>query len=51
VKVKRLPGEPPRVAPEYEVCRRLAEARGLPLAEVYRTVAVEAERRLGLREG
>ena len=36
VKVKRLPGEAPRVAPEYEVCRRLAQeqlaaaARGLP---------------------
>ncbi len=42
VKVKRLPGEPPRVAPEYEACRRLAEARGLPLAEVYRIVAREA---------
>jgi uncharacterized protein (TIGR00299 family) protein len=51
VKVKRLPGEAPRVAPEYEVCRRLAEARGLPLAEVYRIVAAEAEQRLALREG
>ncbi len=43
VKVKRLPGEPPRVAPEYEVCRRLAQDRGLPLAEVFRIVAAEAE--------
>jgi uncharacterized protein (TIGR00299 family) protein len=42
VKVKRLPGEPPRVAPEYDACRRLAEARGLPLAEVYRLVEREA---------
>lgn len=42
VKVKRLPGEPPRVAPEYEACRRIAEARGLPLAEVYRVVEREA---------
>ena len=42
VKMKRLPGEPPRVAPEYEVCRRLAESSGLPLAEVYRIVAAEA---------
>jgi len=42
VKVKRLAGEPPRVAPEYEVCRRLAESSGLPLAEVYRIVAAEA---------
>jgi uncharacterized protein (TIGR00299 family) protein len=44
VKVKRLPDEPPRVAPEYEVCKRLAEASGLPLAEVYRIVQAEAER-------
>jgi uncharacterized protein (DUF111 family) len=42
VKVKRLPGEPPRVAPEYEACRRIAEARGLPLAEVYRVIEREA---------
>jgi hypothetical protein len=46
VKVKRLPGEPPRVAPEYETCRRLAESRGLPLAEVYRVVEHEALARL-----
>jgi uncharacterized protein (DUF111 family) len=43
VKVKRLPGEPPRAAPEYEACRRIAEARGLPLAEVYRIVEREAQ--------
>ena len=43
VKVKRLPGEPPRVSPEYEVCRRIAQERDLPLAEVYRIVAAEAE--------
>ncbi len=42
VKVKRLPGEPPRVAPEYEACRRIAEAREMPLAEVYRIVEREA---------
>ena len=42
VKVKRLPGQPPRVAPEYEACRRIAEARGLPLAEVYRVIEREA---------
>lgn len=46
VKVKRLPGEPPRVAPEYEACRRLADATGLPLTEVYRIVQREAEERL-----
>ena len=27
----------------FEVCRRLAEARSLPLADVYRIVAQEAE--------
>ncbi len=46
VKVKRLPGEPPRAAPEFEACRRLAEATGLPLAEVYRIVQAEAEAHL-----
>lgn len=47
VKVKRLPGEPPRVAAEFEVCRRIAEARGLPLREVYRIVEGEALAKLG----
>ena len=46
VKVKRLPGEPPRAAPEFEACRRLAEATGLPLADVYRIVQAEVEARL-----
>lgn len=46
VKVKRLPGRPPRAAPEYEVCRVLASATGLPLIEVYGIVAREAEERL-----
>jgi len=46
VKVKRLPGEPPRIAPEYEACRRIAEARALPIAEVYRVVEREARERL-----
>ena len=46
VKVKRLPGEAPRLAPEYEVCRTLAQQHGLPLAEVYRIVAAEAEQQL-----
>src|SRR3989442_13368388 len=43
IKVKRLPGEAPRVAPEYEACRRLAEATGLSLTEVYRVVQAEGE--------
>ncbi|MBI2913691.1 MAG: nickel pincer cofactor biosynthesis protein LarC [Chloroflexi bacterium] len=46
VKVKRLPGEPPRVAPEYEACKRLAERTGLTLAEVYRLVQSEGEQHL-----
>ena len=46
VKVKRLPGLPPTVAPEYEVCTRLARDRGLPLQEVYRIVQEEALRYL-----
>jgi len=46
VKVKRLPGEPPGAAPEFEACRRLAEATGLPLAQVYRIVQAEAEAHL-----
>lgn len=50
-KVKELPGEPPRVSPEYEACRRLAEARGLPLAQVYRIVQAEGEAELRRRQG
>lgn len=46
VKVKRLSGEPPRVAAEYEACKRLAESSGLPLQDVYRIVQAEAEARL-----
>jgi uncharacterized protein (DUF111 family) len=46
VKVKRLPGEAPRVAPEFEACKRLAEKTGLPLAEVYRIVQAEGEARV-----
>ncbi|MCH8815283.1 MAG: nickel pincer cofactor biosynthesis protein LarC [Chloroflexi bacterium] len=46
VKVKRLPGRPPSVAPEYEACARIARERGLPLWEVYRIVEREARRQL-----
>jgi uncharacterized protein (TIGR00299 family) protein len=46
VKMKCLPGEPPRVAAEYEACRRIAEATGLPLAEVYRVVQAEGEAKI-----
>lgn len=49
VKVKYLPGEPPRVSPEYEDCRRLALEHGLPISEVYRLLTAEGERHV-LRE-
>ena len=47
VKVKRLPGELPQVAPEFDACRRIAEEKDLPIAEVYRLVEMEARRLLG----
>ena len=37
-KVALLPDGRRRVAPEYEDCRRVAEAQGVPLWEVYRAV-------------
>ena len=43
IKLKRLPGEPVRIAPEYESCRAIALRSGRPLAEVYRVVVREAE--------
>ena len=46
VKVKRLLDERPRIAPEYEACKRIAEATGLPLADVYRLVQTEAEAKI-----
>jgi pyridinium-3,5-bisthiocarboxylic acid mononucleotide nickel chelatase len=46
VKVKRLPGEAPVYSPEYEVCARIAQERGLPLAEVFRIVEAEAQERV-----
>jgi uncharacterized protein (TIGR00299 family) protein len=49
VKVKLLPDELPRLAPEYEVCRRLAETSGKPLADVYRIVQAEAQAYLAAR--
>ena len=44
-KLALLPDGRRRVAPEYEACRRVAEAHGVPLWEVYR--AVEAAARTG----
>jgi len=43
IKIKRLPGEPPQISPEYESCKSLAAATGLPIAEVYRIVEQEAK--------
>jgi uncharacterized protein (TIGR00299 family) protein len=43
VKIKRLAGERPRVAPEYDSCREVALRTGLPLPEVYRIISAEAE--------
>ena len=43
VKLKRLSGEAPRIAPEYEDCKRIAEERSLPISEVYRLVTAEAQ--------
>ncbi|GBD10684.1 hypothetical protein HRbin23_00329 [bacterium HR23] len=48
VKVKRWEGRPLAVAPEYEACRRIAQERGMPLQQVMRQVAREAEQALGL---
>lgn len=48
VKVKRLPGERPQISPEFEACRRIAEEKDLPIAEVYRLVEAEARRLLGV---
>lgn len=47
VKVRTIPGRVPVVAPEFEVCRLLAQKHGLPLAEVYRIVQAEAIAYLG----
>lgn len=48
VKVKMWEGKPLAVAPEYEACRQIAQERGIPLQQVLRRVAREAEQALGL---
>lgn len=40
VRVARAPDGTPNVAPEYESCRRAAEARGVPLKVVYQAAIV-----------
>ena len=42
VKIKRMGHQVMGVSPEYEPCRRIAQERGLPLAEVYRLVSEAA---------
>lgn len=49
-KVKRLRDGLLALAPEYEVCRALAQKHGLPLPEVYRILQAEARERF-LKEG
>jgi uncharacterized protein (TIGR00299 family) protein len=46
VKVKNLEDGEQQVSPEYEDCRRIAQERNLPLAEVYRIVESEARAHL-----
>ena len=46
VKVKYLEGKAISVSPEYEVCRRIAQEKGMPLQEVYRRVTQEASDKL-----
>lgn len=45
VKVARAPDGTPNVAPEYESCRRAAEARGVPLKLVYQAAIGAYENR------
>ena len=42
VKVRRLPGEAPAVAPEYEDCATLARESGRPIGEVFAIVEAAA---------
>lgn len=46
VKVKELRNGEQQISPEYEDCRRIAQERHLPLAEVYRIVESEARANL-----
>ena len=43
VKIKRLGGRIISAAPEYEECRRIAQERNMPLAEVYRVAESSIE--------
>lgn len=46
VKLKRLGGRAISLSPEYEVCRSIAQEKGIPLQEVYRRVIQEASDKL-----
>ena len=48
VKVKAMGGEPIDVTPEYEDCRRIAQATGQDVRQVMRLVAEAARKELGL---
>ena len=41
-KIKRYKNEVISIAPEYEECRKIANAKGIPLKEVYRTLEEDA---------
>jgi hypothetical protein len=47
VKLRRLPGEPPAVAPEYEDCATLARSSGRPIGEVFAMVEAAARAAIG----
>ncbi|NPV78389.1 MAG: nickel pincer cofactor biosynthesis protein LarC [Anaerolineae bacterium] len=48
VKIKRMGGAPPQVAPEYDSCVELARASGRPLNEVYWVARESAMKVFGL---
>ncbi len=47
VKAALRGGKPFRVSPEYEVCREIAEEKGIPIREVYHTVQKVADALIG----
>ena len=46
VKVKRIEGKAVGATPEYDVCRRIAREKGMPLVDVLRRVQREAEQQV-----
>ncbi|MCF6159544.1 MAG: nickel pincer cofactor biosynthesis protein LarC [wastewater metagenome] len=43
IKIGKLAGEVKSLSPEYEDCRRIAEEKGIPLKQVYRSIVKELE--------